>query len=85
MKNKLKDGLFKILEKILWKDHLSVLMRKKESINNRFWMFLYYFFILVPVSLILRLFGRKFLELKLFKGGTYWKDCKEKTNYQETY
>ena len=50
---------------------------------NQFWMRVYYYLILTPISLILRLSGHNFLNIKQAK--SYWVSRKKNIDYQKLY
>ena len=50
---------------------------------NLFWIKVYYYFILTPISLILKLAGHKFLDLKPAK--SYWVMKKKNIDYHKLY
>lgn len=69
----------------LWIDHYYALNNGILTINNIFFMSLHYYLVLTPISFLLKLCGKTFLELKPSKKRSYWKKYKEKTNYKEMY
>jgi len=84
---KLISGIFRKIKK-LWKGEVYSynyrIFRKIviKSINS-FWIKVYYYFILTPISLILRLSGHKFLNLKPAK--SYWTSKKKNIDYQKLF
>ena len=50
---------------------------------NQFWMRVYYYLILTPISLLLRLSGHNFLNIKQAK--SYWVSRKKNIDYQKLY
>ena len=44
-----------------------------------------YFLVITPISLILRVFGKTFLELSAENKDSYWQQKEEELNYKDMY
>ncbi len=62
--------------------HRRILKRKVIVLNNLLLISLLYFLILTPISLILKLFGKSFLEINQNKV-SYWVAKKNKIDYKK--
>jgi hypothetical protein len=62
--------------RILWTKIGDVL----GMINTTIILFLVFFLVISPIGLIMRLFGKQALELKIKPGGSYWKPTKTAPN-----
>lgn len=56
-----------------------------NNFYNQAILFVSYYFILTPVSLLFKLSGKSFLKLKLNNNKTYWQSKKNKINYEKLY
>ena len=81
------SGIFRKIKK-LWKGEVYSYnyrnFRKRIiQLINYFWMRVYYYLILTPISLILRLSGHYFLNIKPAK--SYWVSRKKNIDYHKLY
>lgn len=55
-------------------------------IVSRFILIILFYFVLTPIGIIAKIFGKEFLDIK-FKDGknSYWIEKKSKTNYEKLY
>ncbi len=71
------------LKKVVSLYHFRILKEKIIILNNFLIISLFYFLILTPISFILRLFGKSFLELNSSHKSSYWMPKNNKIDYKK--